>query len=70
MKPVSGKRMCEILAAKGWVLERIRGSHHSFRHPTKRSRIAVPVHGHHDLTPGTQRSIMRQAGLTDADLGK
>jgi predicted RNA binding protein YcfA (HicA-like mRNA interferase family) len=28
----------------------------------------VPVHGNQDLKPGTQRSIMRDAALTDADL--
>jgi predicted RNA binding protein YcfA (HicA-like mRNA interferase family) len=27
----------------------------------------VPVHGNQDLKPGTQRSIMRDAGLTEAD---
>jgi predicted RNA binding protein YcfA (HicA-like mRNA interferase family) len=30
--------------------------------------IPVPVHGNSNLRTGTQRSIVRQAGLTDADL--
>lgn len=33
-----------------------------------RRRTVVPVYGNHDLKPGTQRGIMRDAGLTDDDL--
>jgi predicted RNA binding protein YcfA (HicA-like mRNA interferase family) len=28
----------------------------------------VPVHGNQDLKPGTQRGIMRDAGMTDDNL--
>lgn len=35
---------------------------------TTGQQTTVPVHGNTDLKPGTQRSIMRDAGLTDADL--
>jgi len=28
----------------------------------------VPVHGNQDLKPGTQRGIMRDAGLTEGDV--
>ena len=68
MKPVSGKRMCRLLEARGWQLHRITGSHHVYRHPGSGRRTVVPVHGNTDLKPKTQRSIMRDAGLTDADL--
>jgi predicted RNA binding protein YcfA (HicA-like mRNA interferase family) len=30
--------------------------------------VTVPVHANRDLRPRTQKGIMRQAGLTDADL--
>ena len=40
MKRVSGKEMCKVLEGLGWVLDRIRGSHHIYRHPDGRS---VPV---------------------------
>jgi predicted RNA binding protein YcfA (HicA-like mRNA interferase family) len=66
MRPVSGKRMCKILEEKGWSLKRIRGSHHRYVRGT--SSVTVPVHKNDDLPTGTQRSIMRDAGLTDADL--
>lgn len=67
MKTVSGKRMGKVLEGRGWVLDRVNGSHHIYVHPDD-SRVTVPVHANTDLKPGTQRSIMRDAGLTDADL--
>jgi predicted RNA binding protein YcfA (HicA-like mRNA interferase family) len=51
----------------GWRLDRVNGSHHIYVHPDGR-RVSVPVHANADLKPGTQRNIMRDAGLTDADL--
>lgn len=68
MRPVSGKRMCKALESKDWIFARIEGSHHIYTQPGSRLSIAVPVHGNRDLAPGTQRKIMRQGGLTDADL--
>lgn len=68
MKPVSGKRMCKVLETAGWTLARKTGSHFIYSRPGAPRPIPVPVHGHHDLKPGTQREIMRQAGLTDDDL--
>ena len=68
MKPVSGKRMCKILEAHGWVFDRTKGSHRIYQGGDPSVSIPVPVHGNHDLKPGTQRDIMFQAGLTDADL--
>jgi predicted RNA binding protein YcfA (HicA-like mRNA interferase family) len=68
MKAISGKRMCRILEERGWVLDRINGSHFVYRNPTSGRSVTVPVHGNKDLKPGTQRSIMRDAGITAADL--
>ena len=66
MKIVSGKRMCRILETRGWMLVRINGSHHIYRNQTTGRQTTV--HGNDDLKPGTQRSIMRDAGLTDNEL--
>ena len=68
MKTVSGKRMCRVLEDHDWELARITGSHHIYRHPDIVLLAVVPVHGNDDLKPGTQRSLMRDAGPTDADL--
>ena len=67
MRPVSGKKMCKALEANGWTLDRIKGSHHVYTR-TGDAAIVVPVHGNQDLATGTQRTINRDAGLTDGDL--
>jgi predicted RNA binding protein YcfA (HicA-like mRNA interferase family) len=59
--------MCRILEKRGWHLDRVNGSHHIYIHAGG-GRVSVPVHGNADLKPGTQRNIMRDTGLTDADL--
>lgn len=67
MKPVSGKKLCKLLEHRGWELDRISGSHHIYIHPDGR-RVTVPVHANKDLKTGTQRGVMRDAGLADVDL--
>ena len=68
MKPVSGKRMCRILEQHSWTRSNIKGSHHTYRLGDPPRSVSVPVHGNRDLPTGTQKTIMRQAGLTDDDL--
>ena len=67
MKRISGKEMCKVLERHGWRLTRIRSSRHIYR-MRQRQPITVPVHGNQTLRIGTQRDIMKNAGLTDADL--
>jgi predicted RNA binding protein YcfA (HicA-like mRNA interferase family) len=50
------------LKEAGWVLDRVRGSHHVFRHPTRSSIIVVP-HPKKDLGIGLVAAIRKQAGL-------
>jgi predicted RNA binding protein YcfA (HicA-like mRNA interferase family) len=50
------------LRAAGWVLDRIRGSHHVFRHPARPGHVVVP-HPKKDLGVGLVAAIRRQAGL-------
>nr|WP_207143430.1 type II toxin-antitoxin system HicA family toxin [Ectothiorhodospira shaposhnikovii] len=54
--------MIKALEADGWYLDRIKGSHHVFKHPTKPGSVPVP-HPKKDLPIGTVNSIMKQAGL-------
>ena len=68
MKSVSGKELCKALDRQGWILDRIRGSHHIYFHPLKPEVVTVPVHGNRDLRIGTLRAIMKEAGLTEKDL--
>jgi predicted RNA binding protein YcfA (HicA-like mRNA interferase family) len=50
------------LNVAGWVLDRIRGSHHIFKHPSKPGIIVVP-HPKKDLGSGLIAAIRKQAGL-------
>jgi predicted RNA binding protein YcfA (HicA-like mRNA interferase family) len=68
LKRLTGKEMCRVLTRHGWSLQRINGSHHIFTKPGQPNHASVPVHGNKLLDVGTQRNIMRQAGLTDDDL--
>jgi predicted RNA binding protein YcfA (HicA-like mRNA interferase family) len=43
----------------GWVLVRVKGSHHHFHHPVKPGILTVP-HPRKDVPLGTLRSIEKQ----------
>ena len=49
------------LKADGWVLIRVKGSHHIFGKPGSPTIVVVP-HPKKDLPKGTLRDIYRQAG--------
>lgn len=68
MKPISGKQMFKVLNKHGWVLARIKGSHHAFRKLGHTKTIIVPVHVNQTLKTGTQHEIMKDAGLVESDL--
>ncbi|MES2764429.1 MAG: type II toxin-antitoxin system HicA family toxin [Bacteroidota bacterium] len=52
-----------MIEADGWLLERTRGSHRHYTHPTKKGIVTIPGKPSADLAPGTQNSILKQAGL-------
>jgi len=60
---MDSKRILRALEQDGWVLARVTGSHHHFRHPTKPGTVTVP-HPKKDLPIGTVKSIARQSGIT------
>ena len=68
MKAVSGKHLCRAVERKGWSLDRISGSHHIYSKGKDDPSLSIPVHGSKDLRIGTQATLMKQAGLTEADL--
>lgn len=61
--PLSGKQMVKLLSENGWRLLRINGSHHVMMKPGVARSISVPVHGNQTLPTGTEKSILKQAGL-------
>jgi len=50
----------EIQAA-GWPVDRVRGSHHVFKHPSRPGIVVIP-HPKKDLGRGLVAAIRRQAG--------
>jgi predicted RNA binding protein YcfA (HicA-like mRNA interferase family) len=48
------------LEKEGWVVERITGSHHVFKHPQTGNTVVLP-HPKKDLGPGLIHSIYKQA---------
>jgi predicted RNA binding protein YcfA (HicA-like mRNA interferase family) len=49
--------------ADGWILKNQRGSHRHFVHPVKPGKVTVSGHPSEEVAPGTEKSIMKQAGL-------
>jgi len=62
---INGRQIVRALNRGGFEMLRVNGSHHVPRKPgVPASKVVVPVHGSHDLPPGTVRSIIEQSGLT------
>ena len=56
------REVIQLIEADWWYEVEVKGSHHQFRHPTKKGRVTVP-HPRTELPKGTVRSILKQAGL-------
>jgi predicted RNA binding protein YcfA (HicA-like mRNA interferase family) len=52
----------KMLEKDGWLLDRVKGSHHQFKHPIKKGVVTLP-HPRKDIPIGTVNSILKQAGL-------
>ena len=50
------------LRQAGWLLDRVRGSHHVFTNATRPGHVVVP-HPKKDLGTGLVKAIRRQAGV-------
>ena len=57
------KQLIKILENEGWYLARTCGSHRQFKHLRKTGVVTIAGKFNHDLAPGTQNSILKQAGL-------
>ena len=60
---VKVSEILRLLQQDGWVLVGTRGSHRQYKHGSKPGRVTVPGKPSDDLAPGTQNSILKQAGL-------
>ena len=58
------REILSLLRADGWRLVAVRGSHRQFKHPLKRGRVTVAGKTGDELSIGTLKSILKQAGIT------
>jgi predicted RNA binding protein YcfA (HicA-like mRNA interferase family) len=59
---VAPRKAIRALERCGWRLDRVKGSHHVFRHPEYTHRVVVPLHGK-DLARGTLGQIVEASGI-------
>ncbi len=59
---MTAKRIIKLLKENGFEFISANGSHQKFKHPVSKRVVIVPVHSK-DLKPGTEASILKQAGL-------
>ena len=57
------RAMIKLIEEDGWYLDRTRGSHRQYRHDQKKGVVTIAGKPRDDLAPGTQNSILKQAGL-------
>ena len=62
MKSYSSKEVIRILEEDGWYEVNVVGSHHQFKHLTKKGRVTVK-HPDKDIPLKALKSIERQSGL-------
>ena len=62
MKSYSAREVITALIVDGWYEVNIVGSHHQFKHPTKKGRVTI-THPKKDLPRKTVESIFQQAGI-------
>ncbi len=64
---LTGKELVKALQSAGFVVSRVRGSHHFMKHPDGRATV-VPVHTGEIIGPGLLNKICRDAGIAASDL--
>jgi predicted RNA binding protein YcfA (HicA-like mRNA interferase family) len=67
---VSGEKLIKVLKKKGFVLNRIAGSHHILIHMQMKITVSVPVHKGRALGRGITNAIIKDAGITREDFIK
>ena len=62
--PMKVREILKLIKNDGWYEVGQTGSHRQFKHPTKPGKVTIAVHASsEDLTPGVEKSILKQAGL-------
>ena len=64
---VTGKRLITALKRAGFLIQRVKGSHHFLRHPDGRTTV-VPVQSGESLGPGLLAKELSDVGITRNEL--
>jgi len=56
------QKVMKIIQKRGFLLDRVKGSHHIFFHPETKRRVIIPFHKR-ELPVGTLMEILKQAGI-------
>ena len=62
---MTGRELIRLLEKDGWILDRIKGSHHIMIKDNK--TLSVPVHSSKDLGKGLLNKLLKQGGLKNED---
>jgi predicted RNA binding protein YcfA (HicA-like mRNA interferase family) len=64
---VPPEKLARALEKKGFVLDRVRGSHHLYFHPDTDVTVIIPFHKK-EVGKGLLIEVMKQAGITRKEL--
>jgi predicted RNA binding protein YcfA (HicA-like mRNA interferase family) len=67
LRRLRGREVVAALRRAGFVVLRVRGSHHFMQHPDGR-RTVVPIHAGEIIGPGLLNKILRDAEMERNDL--
>ncbi len=57
----NSRKLMQMLRRDGWILDRVKGDHHTFKHSDIEELVSLP-HPKKDLPLGLVRSLYRVAG--------
>lgn len=60
---VTAQKLIKVLKKKGFILYRVKGSHHIFVKPSHNISVSVPVHKGKDLGKGITLAILKDAEI-------
>jgi predicted RNA binding protein YcfA (HicA-like mRNA interferase family) len=61
--PLKVSELITLLERDGWFRVKAKGGHRQFKHEIKQGRVTVSGKPSDTLRPGTEKSILSQAGL-------
>ena len=66
LRNVTARELARALEKAGFVMQRQKGSHATYRHPESKLTTVVPMHGG-DVARPLLKMILKQAGVSEAE---